>query len=280
MTHLTLEQRCKIEAFHGQKFSITQIAALLGKNKSVISREISRNCDERNGAYKAGLAQRKMEKRHQEKSKKIHFTEEIRMRVVTFLKDDFSPEQIVGICKKKGLACVSAEHLYQFIWHDKKQGGKLYTHLRTKGKRYAKRANLKGRRGIIKERIGIENRPEIVNEKERIGDFEVDLVIGKDHKGALLTINDSATGVLKMAIISTKESHKVADKIIELLEIWLPYLHTITSDNGKEFAAHKRIAEALSIDYFFANPYSSWERGANVRRSTHEYQIKKTDNNE
>ena len=106
-------------------------------------------------------------------------------------------------------------------------------------------------------------RPEIVDKKERIGDLEIDLVIGKDHNGALLTINDRATGLLFMGKVDTKESIAIETKIVELLKDWKPLLHTITSDNGKEFSNHQQIAQKLEIDYFFAKPYHSWERGAN-----------------
>lgn len=263
MAHITITQRYEIAAFRSQGFSITKIGEEIGKDKSVISRELKRNSDLRNKVYKADLAHAKASVRHKEKPKKIYFTSEVKALVVTLLEEDFSPEQIVGHCSVKNLKCVSAERIYQFIWRDKKAGGKYYKHLRSKGKRYAKRGALKGSRGIIKDRIGIESRPLIVDEKQRIGDLEVDLVIGKNHKGALLTINDRATGVLKMAKIESKEANEIAAKMIELLSDWIPLLQTITSDNGKEFANHKSVAEKLAIDYFFANPYCSWERGAN-----------------
>jgi IS30 family transposase len=135
--------------------------------------------------------------------------------------------------------------------------------LRTKGKRYRKRAHSKDSRGLITNRVDISKRPEIVDKKERIGDLEIDLVVGKDHKGALLTINDRAAGLLFMGKMDTKESQAVAAKTRELLEDWMPLLHTMTSDNGKEFANQQQLSQKLGIDYFFAKPYHSWERGAN-----------------
>ena len=263
MTHLTIEQRYEIATLRSQGFSMTKVGEFIGRDKSVISRELARNSDKRNQVYKAELAQSKADHRHREKPKKIYFTSEIEKRVIAFLEDDFSPEQIVGYCHVNNLDCVSLERIYQFIWDDKRKGGKHFKHLRSKGKRYAKRGALKGSRGIIKDRIGIEHRPAIVEEKQRIGDVEIDLVIGKNHKGALLTINDRVTGFLKMAKINSKGAKEVQEKIIELLMDWKPILHTITSDNGKEFANHKNVSEIMQIDYYFANPYCSWERGAN-----------------
>lgn len=112
----------------------------------------------------------------------------------------------------------------------------------------------------------------------RFGDLEIDLVIGKNHKGALLTINDRATGILFMGKIESKEAQAVETKTIQLLEQWKPLLHTITSDNGKEFANHQKLSEKLNIDYYFAKPYHSWERGANenINGLVRQYFPKKT----
>jgi IS30 family transposase len=188
---------------------------------------------------------------------------EIQNHVRFLIEADLSPEQIVGKSIKVDVSCVSHETIYKFVWDDTKRGGDLYKHLRTLGKTYRKRGGSKDKRGQIVGRIGIENRPIEVEEKQRFGDLEIDLVIGKDHKGALLTINDRATGMLQMKRIESKDAEIVKNATIELLQNWKPFLQTITSDNGKEFAKHQTIAEALGIDYYFANPYCSWERGAN-----------------
>ncbi|MGB1232520.1 MAG: IS30 family transposase, partial [Winogradskyella sp.] len=116
---------------------------------------------------------------------------------------------------------------------------------------------------IIKDRIDIDKRPEIVNQRSRFGDLEVDLIIGKNHHQAILTLNDRASGMLKMRKVNSKESKEVSNAIVDELQDWMPYLHTITADNGKEFAAHKYVAEQLNIDHYFAKPYHSWERGSN-----------------
>jgi transposase, IS30 family len=263
MLHLTLEQRYIIESYLQDGFSQNKIAQLLGKDRSLISREISRNRDSRNGKYRACLAQRKTAERHKNKPKKIRFTASIKSYIEQQLCLKYSPEQIVGEAKKKCIPCVSTERIYQYIWLDKKQGGKLYKHLRTNGKKYRKRGSKKDNRGQIVGKVPISARPSVVEEKTRIGDLEIDLIIGKDHKGALVTINDRVSGMLKMRKIESKEAALVEAAAKEMLADWKPFLHTITSDNGKEFARHKNIAEALEIDYFFAQPYHSWERGAN-----------------
>jgi transposase, IS30 family len=263
MPHLTLEQRYEIQSYTKAGRGICEIAKLMGSNKSTISREIKRNSDQRNGHYKADLAQKKAKNRHFAKPKHFKFTEEVHSNVVYYLEQNLSPEQIVGRAKLEGKAMVSHESIYQFIWQDKRQKGTLYKHLRSKGKRYRKRGSLKDSRGVIADRKDISTRPAVVDAKERLGDLEIDLVIGSNHKGALVTINDRASGFLFMKKIEGKQASMVEEATIELLQDFKFVLHTLTSDNGKEFSNHKAIAQKLEIEYYFAHPYHSWERGAN-----------------
>lgn len=263
MGQLTVEQRYTIQVLKKQGFSQKEIAKEIGKNASVVCRELQRNCDKRSGVYKAELAVKKCANRHKTKPKKKRFTDDIQQYVDCLIREDFSPEQIVGLSKIEQKQCVSVERIYQHIWTDKKQGGDLYLHLRTQGKRYRKRGASKDKRGQIVGRVGIEQRPKIVEEKTRFGDLEIDLVIGKNHKKAILTANDRATGKTKIALLNSKSCEEVKQKTVQILTEWKPYLHTITSDNGKEFASHKEISSDLEIDYYFARPYHSWERGAN-----------------
>ena len=97
----------------------------------------------------------------------------------TLLKEDYSPEQVVGTLKKLGKDTVSIETLYQYIWKNKKQGSTLHNHLRNQGRRYRKRGNSKDNRGVIQNRVDIDKRPKVVEERSRFGDLEVDLIIGK-----------------------------------------------------------------------------------------------------
>jgi IS30 family transposase len=264
MKHLTEKQRYTIEKLLSQHFTKSKIANFIGVHKSTISRELKRNSDLRSGRYISGLAQRKSEHRQKEKPRYKVFTAKIKERAEELLSQDFSPEQITGFCRKQGEEMVSHECLYQHIWSDKKKGGQLHTHLRRQGRRYRKRGVSKDSRGIIRNRVSIDQRPTIVEQKERFGDLEVDTIIGKNHKGAIVTINDRASGMLKMKRIDKKEASMTRNAIIELLEPWMPFnLSTMTADNGKEFAEHEPISEQLGIDFYFAHPYHSWERGAN-----------------
>ena len=263
MAHLTVEQRYTISSMLKTGYSRSAIAKTINKDRSVISRELGRNSDARSGEYRSDLAQRKTTSRHKAKRKGLRLTDEVKANIDTLIRDDYSPEQVVGTLIKKGKDYVSHERIYQYIWRDKKRNGSLHLHLRHQGRKYRKRGNQKDRLGIIKDRVSIEERPEIVEKRERFGDLEVDLIIGKNHHQAMLTINDRASGILKMRKVPSKESKVISKAIIDELEDWSPYIKTITADNGKEFADHKYVAEQLSINYYFARPYHSWERGSN-----------------
>lgn len=263
MSQITQEQRYIIETLLNENYSEKDIAARLNKNRSSIHREIKRNSDRRNNKYRASLAHCKCEKRHSEKNKHKRFTSEIKDFVEYWIKQEYSPDQIVGRAKDQGIDCVSHERIYQHIWDDKKKGGDLHLSLRTQGKVYRKRGASKDKRGQIIGRIDIDQRPKSVEERKIIGDLEIDLMIGAGHKGALLTINDRATGVAKIRILKSKEATEVNQAIIDALQEWTPFLKTITSDNGKEFAFHQKVSKTLEVDYYFAKPYRSWERGSN-----------------
>ena len=165
------------------------------------------------------------------------------------------------------------------FWLDKKQGGQIYIHLRTSGKRYRERGAKKDRRGIIKGRIGIEKRPQSVELMESSGDLEIDTIIGRNHQQAIVTINDRATGYLWMKKVPFRTTALVQKATVELLLPVKELLTTITSDNGKEFANHQIISEKLDVGFYFARPYHSWERDANENLNglIRQYIPKKTD---
>ncbi len=256
-----------------------EIAQLLGVSESTISREKKRNSDRRNGAYRAVLAQRKADERQQNKERYGLFTAEMQAFVEKHLTMELSPEQIVGVALKEGITIVSIERIYQHIWQDKKRGGRLHKYLRNQGKRYRHRGAKKDQRGRIRGQVSIAERPSVVDRRERFGDFEIDTVIGKNHKGALLTINDRKTGLAIIRKLQSRNALELANATIEALIPYKGMLHTITSDNGKEFAHHQLIAQALNVGFYFARPYHSWERGANenLNRLIRQYFPKKMD---
>lgn len=275
---ITDTQRYTIQAMKDQGISNGAIAKVIGIHKSNIGKELKRNADSRSGKYTSDLAIRKRKTRQKARSRYRKFTQTIEDRTAELIRLDYSPEQVVGVLKKQGEQTMSIEYIYRYIWSRKKAGGDLHTHLRRKGRSYQKRGSSKLCRGIV-GRVDIKHRPPIVETRERFGDLEVDLIIGKNHKGAILTINDRASGVLKMCKVPTKEAPVVSKAMCKLLEEWSPYLKTITSDNGREFADHISVTEQLGVPFFFATPYHSWERGSNENLNglVRQYIPKKTD---
>ena len=260
-SQLTEDERYHIDAYKAAGFSLSEIAKQLGRHKSTIYREMSRNSGQR--GYRAKQAQEKAERRRTEAPKAVKMTPELITLIELKIREDWSPEQISGWLKVEKLGAISHERIYQHIWADKRNGGDLYLHLRRNGKKYQKRSNGKTSRGQIKNRVSIDKRPAVVDQKTRVGDWEIDTVIGKGHKGALVTLVERKTSFALAARVKTKQADEVAAATIELLRPYKDRTHTITADNGKEFALHEEIAKELTTGFYFAHPYHSWERGAN-----------------
>ncbi len=165
--------------------------------------------------------------------------------------------------KIDGLESVSHESIYKYLQKDKEVGGTLYKHLRHKSKKYKRRYGSNDRIGQIANKCFIEDRPSIVDKKERIGDLEIDLVIGKNHKQALVTVVDRKSKFTIIKKVEHKKASIIKDALIEMILPIKQWTHTITSDNGKEFASFKEVSNALNSEYYFCHPYSSWERGLN-----------------
>lgn len=262
MSHVTVEQRYVISRMLSKNKKLEEIGIAIGKDKSVVSREIKRNRDQRSGRYKPELAHKKYQNRLHNKPKRVKLTEPVKEYIEKKLADKWSPEQISNSPNLEGLNLVSPESIYKYIALDRKKGGQLYTNLRRKKKR-KKRCAPQDNRGKIQNAKGIDKRPKIVEKNTRVGDLEVDLIIGEKHKGALITINDRRSGRSWIKLTRTKDSMKVSKIIIKALEPYKRMIHTITSDNGKEFANFKMIEDRLEVEFFFADPYSSWQRGSN-----------------
>lgn len=258
---LTEGQRYQISALLKAVTSQKDIALLLGVSPSTISRELERNTGKR--GYRPKQAHIKAEKRRQDASKTIKMTFDVVTLIEAKIQLDWSPEQVSGWLAKAENIRISHERIYQHIWTDKRQGGELFKHLRQSSKKRKKRYGSKDKRGQIRNRISIEERPEVVETKTRIGDWEIDTVIGKNHKGALVTIVDRVSKFTLIKKVDSKQAKVVTEATVSLLTPYLNKTHTITADNGKEFAGHEILSEQLETDIYFAHPYASWERGLN-----------------
>lgn len=260
-TQLTYEQRCQIYALNNTDLTQQQIADAVGVSQSAISRELRRNKGKR--GYRYQQAQNKADIRRTNAVKALKMTPEMVDLIESKLREKWSPEQISGWLLEKHSQLLSHETIYQHVWDDKRSGGDLHTHLRRQGKKYQSRAKKQAGRGCIKNRVSIDERPAIVDDKSRIGDWEIDLVIGKGHSGALVTIVERKTSFTVSTRIDSKSADAVTAATIDLLKPFAGAVLTITADNGKEFAYHEKMTKALGASVYFADPYSSWQRGLN-----------------
>ena len=258
-TQLTQGQRYQIYAFLKAGFLQTQIASEIGVHKSTISREIRRNRGKK--GYRPKQANLLAGNRRQNAKKHIKMMPEVIALIEELISEDFSPDQVSGFLARNHNINISHERIYQHILNDRINGGSLFKHLRQSHKKRKKRYGSYSRRGQIKDRISIDERPSIVDSKKRIGDWEIDTIIGKNHKGALLSIVERKSKFTLIAKLKDKSAEIAADAAIDLLKPFANKVLTITADNGKEFADHKHINKSLKADVYFAHPYHSWERG-------------------
>lgn len=266
--HLNYMKRCQILAFWKAGYKQADIAKEIGVNQSTISRELKQNITfirTKLGSwqYKPDYAQGNAQRRHKEKNKKIKLTTDVANFIIEKLQQKWSPEQISGYAKKHQLFSIGKESIYQFILKDKDKGGKLFLNLRHQSKRYRKRYGSPKRTGPIKNRRFIDERPKIVDERKRLGDWEIDTIIGKQQQQAVVSIVERFSKKTILKKVSRKSAHNVSHATIEGLKPFLNVVHSITGDNGSEFAYHEYISKELNTDFYFAHPYSSWERGLN-----------------
>ena len=255
------EDRCQIYALSKRGASQESIARILGVSQSAVSREMRRNRGQR--GYRFKQAEATAHARQAIRSKPRKLTAPIRREIEAKLRQmRWSPEQISGWLSEQGIK-LSHERIYQMIWDDKRDGGNLWRCLRRRGKRYNKRAGKNAGRGLIPNRIDISERPAIVARKTRLGDWEGDTVVGAGHKGGLLTLVERKTQLSKIIKLPRATARATQKAAVRRLKPIGNFVHTITFDNGKEFAAHQDIAHALKAKIFFATPYHAWERGLN-----------------
>jgi IS30 family transposase len=258
---LTEGQRYQIAALKKVRKTNKEIAVVVGTSEATISRELKRNTGRR--GYRPKQAQIKASRRKQNATKAIKMTDEVIVLVNEQIRFDWSPEQVSGWLKAQHGIHISHERIYQHIWADRRAGGDLYTHLRQAHKKRRKKYGSKDKRGQLCNRVSIDQRPDIVDEKLRIGDWEIDTVIGQNHKGALVTIVDRYSRLVLIKRVETKHADGVTTATISLLKPYRDKVFTITADNGKEFAGHETMSKELDAQVYFAHPYSSWERGLN-----------------
>lgn len=266
--HLGSDQRYRIEAFVKAGMSQKAIANELGVHPSTVSRELRRNTPARGrlaGQYLASNAQRRTVKRHREKPKCRVFDDAMKLAIKdSLMKERWSPE-FISRCHA-GVS-ISHEWIYKWIWSCKfsnriqdRPFTELYEYLRH-GRRRRKRGNRRDNRGVIPNRTPIEARPKVVSKRSRVGDLEVDLMMGKDHKGAVLVMTDRATLHTHLRKLKNKEAATVQKAATSVLEAIEYPVRTLTFDNDKAFSCHSQISNQFKIRSYFTRPYTSQDKG-------------------
>jgi transposase, IS30 family len=266
--HLSAFERMEIQTLLQLGYSPAEIAPELERPLSTITRELERNGGPL-GRYSAVDAQRRYLDGRKRASKASKFSDEaLRCEVEEMLKQEHSPEQIARrlplLFPDSPDMRVSHETIYQHVYSDKRRGGKLHGHLRQGRKKRRKRGNSKGRRGVIAGRVSIEERPAIVAAQGRVGDWEGDTVIGKNHKCPLATFVERSTLYTAAGLMPDKRAESLNNAAkAAFKEIDTQLLHTITVDNGKEFAAFKALEKELGVDIYFSRTYTPNDRAIN-----------------
>lgn len=258
-TQLTQEERYQIYILKKAGNRQTEIAALLGRNKSTISRELKRNTGLK--GYRPKQANERALKRRAEKAVP-RIGDQAWQQVEDLIRQEWSPEQVSGRLEREQGVSISHEWIYQYVYTDKRSGGDLFRFLRCQKVR-RKRYGAYSRRGIIPNQVSIDERPAIVDAKRRFGDWEGDTVIGKGHRGALVTLVERKALYVVIKGVRHKTADKVREAVNEGLTPFKSRVHTITYDNGREFTDHEGMADDLDARIYFAHPYASWERGLN-----------------
>ena len=269
---LDLAQRYKIECYLRLGKSQSEIAKLIGVHRSTISRELNRNVGKRGlhcGVYRGAAAHQKAWQRHHCKYKRTKLTWALKYQIKHWMEHErLSPELISVELRLAGLEGLSHERIYQWIWACKKSNKQedrpfksLYNYLRH-GRRRRKRGNYKDNRGSIKDRISIEQRPKVVDLRNRIGDIEVDLMMGKKHGPPLLVMTDRATLITTLDKLEDKNAEQIARLINQkIARMGTSWIKTMTFDNGKEFAQHMKITQEHGVKTYFTRPYTSQDKG-------------------
>lgn len=272
---LSLSQRHLIEFLLKQGKTNRAIAKEIGVSPSAISREIKRNGSPIYGKYTAEQAQKRRDKKRENSNKKtiIENNPKIEKYIREKLKSGYSPEMIekrgrmekeAGLLKELPfIPCKETIYGYIYRSYKEKNDMEIIGCLKTRRKRRHKRILKKKQRGVIRDRVFIDQRPREVNERMRIGDWEIDTIEGKGHKGIIVSMVERMSRTLLLRYVPSKSANAVCQTIIDALAPFrqIGLVQSITFDNGKEFAFHHTIAKKWNIPTFFTRPYSAWEKG-------------------
>lgn len=259
--HLTLLERYQIYAFRKAQYSIRQIATEIGRAPATISRELRRNRNLR--GYRPKMAQRLADRRARLARTRVRIGPQHWRGIALLLQQQWSPEQIAHRARQEGTLRISQEWIYQYIAADRAAGGQLWRQLRRSNLR-RRRYHNGGKRGSrIRFRVGIEQRPARVQNRDELGHWEGDTILGRRRRGAAVTMVERKSRYVRIGALPQLHARAVAKIIHNRLQRYSARVKTITLDNGTEFAMHARMARNLTADIYFAEPYKPWQRGTN-----------------
>lgn len=260
---LTLEERYLISAYYAAGTSRREIAGLMRRSPSTVSRELRRNATTHDGRYRPSKAHRYATARRRRCRRGSQYGERIYRQVEAALKKRWSPDQIVGYFRLQGIAVPSHETIYRRLRHDKRHGGSLYRHTRIMSKVGRKRYRSRPARGVLLGKPHISERPGHVQLRQQVGHWEGDTVMGRGTNHCLVTLVERASGLAIVKKIAARNKALTTRAITDAIVRRGLACRTLTFDNGTEFHGYRDIESKLNVRCYFATPYHSWERGSN-----------------
>src|SRR5688572_5025324 len=259
---LSEEERHLIAAMRAQHVRMRAIAEVLGRHPSTAYREVMRNRSRYDGAYRATPAGEKTNERRRRSRRNQRYGAVEFEPIERMLREDLSPQQIVGRRKLEGHKVMSHETIYQRLLADKERGGTLWRHLRGARKQRRKRYGRYDSRGRLAGKKMIGERPAVVDRRSRIGDWEIDTVHGRG-KACVVTVVERKSGLVRVGQLTRATSQHTLARTVPLLRADRTRIKTITADNGTEFHMYQQLEEQLGTRVYFATPHHAWERGTN-----------------
>ena len=260
---ITSGERYRIAALRQEGYRPAAIARHLGRHRSTISRELSRNRSRWDGSYRPSKAQEQTNGRRSRSRRNERFGQQEWKLVTGLLVQQWSPEQVSGALRKAGELSISHETIYRYVWRDRAEGGELHRHLRCAGKKRRKRYGRYDSRGRLAGKRLIAERPTSVEPRQAVGHWEIDTMMGVGNTHCVVTLVERATGLTLIGKLKERTAAALNQRVIALIRKHPGKFLTITADNGTEFHSYREIERATGVKFYFATPHHAWERGTN-----------------
>ena len=261
---ITAVERYALMALQVQGLTSAAIARALGRHRSTIARERRRNSTNHDGYYRPQLADWYARGRRSRSRRNTQFTRADWRRVEALIREDWSPEQIAGRLRRRGVLTISHETIYRHLWHDQRPGGHLYTHLRCAQKQRRKRYGAYDSRGRLADKRPTASRPAGAEHRSRFGHWEGDTMLGDGQSGpCVLTLVERKSGFVAIGKLEQRNGVEVNRRAERIIAAQPRPVHTITVDNGTEFHSYAALERVVDAQFYFATPHHAWERGTN-----------------